>query len=57
MFTVRLWRADLGQGQSEWRGRVQHVLSGEARCFRDWPGLIDAVQALLADVKQTDDGC
>ena len=30
----------LGDGESEWRGKAQHVLSGEARYFRDWPALV-----------------
>lgn len=40
LFTVRLWQEELGDGQVEWRGRVQHVTSGEAYYFRDWPTLI-----------------
>lgn len=36
LFTVRMWREDLGNGRSEWRGQVQHVLSGETCYFRDW---------------------
>lgn len=39
LFTVRLWREPLGDGRFEWRGRVQHVLSGERRYFRDWLAL------------------
>jgi hypothetical protein len=39
LFTVRLWREDLGDGRSEWRGQVQHVLSYETRYFRDWQTL------------------
>ena len=37
LFTVRLWLEDLGEGQTEWRGEVHEVLSGERRYFRDWP--------------------
>jgi hypothetical protein len=40
LFTLRLWQEAWGDGQSEWRGQVQHVLSGEARYFREWPALI-----------------
>jgi hypothetical protein len=29
LFTVRVWREDLGAGQTEWRGEVHEVLSGE----------------------------
>lgn len=47
LFTVRVWREDLGQGRSEWRGKVQHVLSGEVRYFRDWATLIAALQEML----------
>ncbi len=39
LFTVRLWREDLGDGRSEWRGQVQHALSRETRYFRDWQTL------------------
>ena len=39
LFTVRLWAEDLGDGQSEWRGKVQHVSSGATRYFRDWSTL------------------
>jgi hypothetical protein len=40
LFTVRLWVEDLGDGKVEWRGKVQHALSGDARYFRDWPSLL-----------------
>ena len=36
LFMLRLWLEDLGSGQTDWRGKVQHVNSGEARYFRDW---------------------
>ena len=36
LFTVRLWHADLGNDQVEWRGQVTHVLSGESHYFREW---------------------
>jgi hypothetical protein len=44
---VRLWLEDLGEGRSEWRGKVQHVTRGEVRYFRDWPGLVACIQDLL----------
>ena len=46
LFTVRVWRKDLVGGCVGWRGKVQHVLSGETRYFRDW-------QVLLAFVQET----
>lgn len=40
LFTVRLWEEDLGLGQAEWRGFVQHVPSGKSHYFRDWQEMI-----------------
>jgi len=47
LFTVRLWHEDLGAGQTEWRGEVHDVVSGERYYFRDWPSLIVRLQAVL----------
>ena len=47
LFTLRLWEEELGGGQSELRGRVQAIASGEAAYFRDWPGLVAVLQRLL----------
>jgi len=47
LFTVRLCREDLGEGQTEWRGEVHSVVSGEMRYFRDWQTLLALVQAML----------
>ncbi len=47
LFTVRVWLEDLGEGQTEWRGEVQYVVSGEIRYFRDWPALVALLQAML----------
>ncbi|CAG0927920.1 hypothetical protein TFLX_00699 [Thermoflexales bacterium] len=46
-FIVRIWREDLGPGQAEWRGLVQHVLSHEARYCRDWATLLAYLQEML----------
>ena len=47
LFTVRLWIEPLGDDQFEQRGRVQHVLSGERRYFRDWPTLVRYLERKL----------
>lgn len=47
LLTVRLWKEDLGDGQSEWRGKVQHVSSGEAVYFREWEELVETIQTLI----------
>ena len=46
-FTVRLWHEDLGRGTLEWRGQVQHVLSGEAYWFRQLPELENYLKAMV----------
>jgi hypothetical protein len=51
LFSVRVWLEELGEGRSEWRGKVQHVLSGEARYFRDWATLIAALQEMQRPVR------
>ncbi len=47
LFMVRVWLEDLGDGKTEWRGQVKHVLSGEVRYFREWTTLADYLQAML----------
>jgi hypothetical protein len=49
LFTIRVWREELGAGRSEWRGKVQHVLSSEARYFREWADLIAFVREQVGD--------
>ena len=49
LFTVRIWREELGDGRIEWRGKVQHALSGEARYFREWTELIAFVRQQVGD--------
>jgi hypothetical protein len=46
LFLVRMWLEDKGDGQTEWQGKVQNVLSGEARCFAI-PELVGALLELL----------
>ena len=36
LFTVRLWKEPLGQGQTEIRGEVKHLPSRAVRYFRTW---------------------
>lgn len=36
LFTVRLWQTGPDHEKSQFRGKVQHVLSGEVRYFGDW---------------------
>jgi hypothetical protein len=57
LFLVRFWSQGSRDGQvlqecgrKELSGRVQHVLTGEARTFDDWPTLID----LLLEMAETE---
>jgi hypothetical protein len=52
LFLVRFWSdgEQEARDQKDWRGRVQHIVSGEARTFDDWPTLID----LLLEMAETD---
>ena len=48
-FTLRLWLAEAGSGQPQWRGKLQHVPSGETRYFQDWPALVVCLGTLLPE--------
>jgi hypothetical protein len=54
-FTLRLWRVEADNGRAAWRGKLQHVLSGESRYFQDWPALVACLRVLLSeqDCQQT----
>ena len=48
LFTLRIWQERISTEQSEGRGKAQALPEGEAYYFRDWPGLIRRLEALLA---------
>ncbi len=50
LFTLRVWPEALGEGQAEWRGKVQHVTSGETRYFRDWASLVAFLEEMLPEL-------
>ena len=49
LFTVRMWQEELGEGHSEWRGKVQHVQSGEVLYFRQWSTLVASLEKMLVE--------
>jgi hypothetical protein len=49
LFTVRVWQEEMRAGQTEWRGRVQLVSSGEVRYFREWAALAPLLLAMLSE--------
>ena len=51
LFMVRMWPENLGDGLTDWRGKIQHVNSGEVRYFRDWLTLEAFIQRLLNKIE------
>jgi hypothetical protein len=47
LFTVRMWPEAVGDDLYEWRGKVDHVASGEGYYFRDWSRLIVCFEKML----------
>ncbi len=56
LFTVRLWSQDLGDGRTEWRGKVQHVLSGETHYFRAWAELVERLASIVEQMDGLQEG-
>lgn len=48
LFMVRVWLEDPGNGKTEWRGQVKHVMSGEVRYFQEWTNLVTILRDMLA---------
>ncbi len=48
LFTLRVWSERLGDDRIEWRGQVEHVISGKSSSFRDWPAMVLFLQDMLA---------
>jgi len=46
-FVVRLWYEGTAEGQ-RWRGRVEHLQSGESRAFLDVDGLLCFLNRFMA---------
>jgi len=48
LFTVRLWQEIINEKQTEWRGKIQHVGSGEVCYFRDWSKMMKFIDTTLS---------
>lgn len=55
VFILRVWQEELGQGVTEWRGQVRHVMSGQTLYFREWSVLTRLLLALLAEQQSSPD--
>lgn len=49
LFTIRVWEEEIGAGQTEWRGKVQLLTSGEVRYFREWAALAPLLLTMLSE--------
>jgi hypothetical protein len=47
LFMLRIWLEEIREGQTDWRGRAQHVSSGEVKYFRNWQMLRDFMEEKL----------
>lgn len=50
LFTVRVWEEEVRNGQTEWRGKVQLVTSGDVRYFREWTALVPLLITMLSEL-------
>jgi hypothetical protein len=48
LFLVRVWVEEAGDEQTEWCGKVQQVVSGEAHDFRNWLMLVDLLMTMAS---------
>ncbi len=48
LFLVRLWTQAGRDGQTQWQGKLQHVVSGEVHPFHDWSTLIALLERTLS---------
>jgi len=47
LFTIRVWQETAGSAEAEWRGKLQHVPSGEVLYFRSWDTLVQEIVSML----------
>jgi hypothetical protein len=48
LFTIKLWQEALTEKQSEWRGKIQHIGSGDSSYFRDLSKMMDFITRRLS---------
>ena len=47
LFTLRIWQEAETDGQTQWRGKLRHIPSGEIRYFRGSAALIPLMLDML----------
>lgn len=51
LFIIRVWTQDSeepGNLSISWRGKIQRVVDGESREFRDWQALVDTLRSMIS---------
>jgi len=48
-FVLQVWAESALDRQVEWRGKIHHPASGEARYVRDWPTMLALLETTLTD--------
>lgn len=56
LFTLRVWVEDVGNGRSEIRGVLKHVLTEEIYYFRDWNTLSQLIETLIVPQQEQKSG-
>lgn len=51
LFTVRVWKEEVGHDQTEWRGMVHLITDGNVRYFRGWEALAPLLVSMLSEVE------
>lgn len=51
LFTVRVWEEEIDRGQTEWRGKIQLMSSGDVRYFRHWVALVPLLVSMLSELE------
>ncbi len=52
LFTLRVWEEEIEPDQTEWRGKIQLLSSGEVRYFREWIAVVPLLLTMLAESEQ-----
>ncbi|MCB9157182.1 MAG: hypothetical protein H6645_08705 [Caldilineaceae bacterium] len=47
IFTLRLWQEPINHEQSEWRGELKNLATGEVRYIRLWDEIARFIPAML----------
>jgi hypothetical protein len=47
MFTLQIWVTGQQENTFDWRGRIQHIQSGEVQYCRDWKGFVGYVEEMI----------